>query len=511
MKIRRQIVSTTLSFTMLMSVVLPGLAVDVEAPPTVTPEDRLQGKWWGPRHEEKVAQAKAGNVDLVMVGDSITHNWERQKNYAKAFEPYNTLNLGFGGDRTQHVLWRIQNGEIDGISPKLVTMMIGTNNMKDDAPGDIAAGIEAIVAELRQRLPDARVVVLSIFPRKHPRTPGDTEKVRAVNDLLPAIVDNKHVFHVDLNEHFLTEDGGLRVECYGKDLLHLSNQGYATWLAALQPILADAGLVAPTATEESPAEGAADRPVIRLWPIEMVGGEENRLKEEFRKNKGGKLRLTGIRDPNLTVYQVESKTPTPAVIYCPGGAYKILGKQPQVIEWLNGLGVTVFMLKYTVPDDREAAFRDVQRAMRLVRHQAGTWNVDRERIGLIGQSAGGHLSARLSQNYDQLAYELIDEADRESCEPHFAILVSAAYFLGQPAGSDLTKDLFHMNNPVAPTFLVYAKDDKFCKGGETYAKALQEAGVPCHIQLYDKGGHGLRNVNWFPVCKSWLEEQNMID
>ena len=101
----------------------------------------------------------------------------------------------------------------------------------------------------------------------------------------------------------------------------------------------------------------------------------------------------------------------------------------------------------------------------LVRHQASKWNIDPNKIGLFGNSAGGHLSARLTQNYDQKVYQPIDEADKDSCEPNYAILQCAAYFQGRKMDKDFDAEIFHMKNKVAPTFLTYSKDDKFCKGG----------------------------------------------
>ena len=399
-------------------------------------------KWWAPRHDEKLEQAAAGKAELVMIGDSITHYWEKQRDYEAKFSKYNTLNLGFGGDRTQNVLWRLQNGEVDGISPKLVTIMIGTNNSRRDKPEDIFAGIKAIVAELHQRLPESKIAVLSIFPRKPSL---EYETVKAVNAMLPQLTDNQQVFHVDINKSFLDENGAQRTKLFNRDLLHLSSEGYETWSKALESLLAESSLKARTS-----------KPVIRLWPIEMVGGEQNRLKEVFRQRRG-KEQLCGIKDPTLTVYQAEKTEPTPAIVYCPGGAYKVLGPDTKVIQWLNQQGITVFMLKYTIPDDRQAAFKDVQRAMRVVRLQAEKWNINPANIGVIGQSAGGHLVARLSQNYDKPAYQSIDDADKQSCQPNFTILISAAYFLGLADGPELAKKGFNFICMTEPTMFLEAK------------------------------------------------------
>ncbi|MDF7799955.1 glycosyl hydrolase family 28 protein [Pontiellaceae bacterium B1224] len=250
---------------------------------------------------------------------------------------------------------------------------------------------------------------------------------------------------------------------------------------------------------------AGDRPVIRLWPIEQVGGVQNRLKHEVTNR--GKIRYEHVKDPHLVVYPVERNEPTPAVIYCPGGGYQHLTPKPEVIEWLNDSGITVFMLKYTVPKDREAAFADMQRAMRVVRQHAKEWNVEPDQIGVLGSSAGGHLVARLSQNYTAPAYPAIDEADKHSCEPAFVILNSVAYLLTKEGKTYVPPiaEEFHMENKVAPTFMVAAKDDKtFFAGNVAYEKALKAAGGSATIIVSETGGHGLKEVDWYPACREWL-------
>lgn len=260
------------------------------------------------------------------------------------------------------------------------------------------------------------------------------------------------------------------------------------------------------AAEESTQVAAAEKTVVRLWPIHRVGGELSRLKQDSEDRGGGKMTYRNIKDPNLTVYKVESDHPTPAVLYCPGGAYKQVSVLQSYIESLNGMGITVFALNYTVPNDREAAFKDVQRAMRLVRHDASKWNIDPKQLGVIGTSAGGHLVSRLSQNYTTSAYAALDEADQESCKPQFVIVVSGAYYATKGAGSELAEE-FHNKTAVAPTFLVYAKDDhRYYSGGVAYEKALKAAGLSVRMLSYDHGGHGMKGVDWFPECRKWLKE-----
>lgn len=260
-----------------------------------------------------------------------------------------------------------------------------------------------------------------------------------------------------------------------------------------------------------PVVAQAEAPIIRLWPIEMVGGEKNRLKEVYRKRPNGAQQLCGVLDPNMTVYPATGEKPSPAVVYCPGGAYKVLGmpSAADIKKW-NDLGITLFVLKYRIPDQPDAAFKDVQRAIRLVRHQAEKWNVDPNKVGLFGNSAGGHLSARLSQNYQQQVYQPVDAADAMSCEPNFAVLMCAAYFQGIKMDQDFDAALFPMTANVCPTFLTYSKDDKFCKGGMEYTKRLQAAGGKIELKLFEKGGHGMRGCDWFSDAAKWLRSQGFI-
>ena len=214
-----------------------------DQPSTAIPVPSPLKKFMPRLHLEKLREAKNGKVDFVMIGDSITHSWGK---YPDAFEGSNLLNLGFPGDRTQNVLWRIRNGALDGISPKLVTLMIGTNNMHDtkkayspDNPEDIFAGIKAIVAEVRTRLPKSKIVIFSIFPRK----PGsENDRANEVNAMLPQLADGKYVSHFDLNHFFTTEKGQQDQTFYNKDLLHFNDQGYLVWANALKPLLEKYGL-----------------------------------------------------------------------------------------------------------------------------------------------------------------------------------------------------------------------------------------------------------------------------
>ena len=222
-----------------------------DSPSTVIPVPSPLKKFMPKLHKEKLKEAKSKKIDFVMIGDSITHSWSK---HPEILNGSNLLNLGFPGDRTQNVLWRIDNGALDGISPKLVTLMIGTNNLHEDKkayppdkPEDIFTGIRAIVREVGNHLPNTPIVIFSIFPRK---AGPAYERVKAVNALLPQLAEDKRVYHLNLNGLFLNDKGLQNQSLFDKDLLHLNKQGYLAWASALKPLLKKHGLrVKPNALD----------------------------------------------------------------------------------------------------------------------------------------------------------------------------------------------------------------------------------------------------------------------
>jgi lysophospholipase L1-like esterase len=187
------------------------------------------------RHDQFLEVAKKGGVDLLFLGDSITDGW-RGKNGKKIwdehFEPLKAANFGIGGDRTEHVLWRLKNGELEGITPKLAVVMIGTNNGKDPAE-DVAAGITAIVKEVRAKSPTTKVLLLGIFPRGEKPNAG-REKNDKVNEIVAKLDDQKDVKYLDIGAKFLAEDKSISKEIM-PDFLHLSEKGYQIWAEAILP------------------------------------------------------------------------------------------------------------------------------------------------------------------------------------------------------------------------------------------------------------------------------------
>jgi lysophospholipase L1-like esterase len=204
---------------------------------------------WMKRHETFVAMAKRGGIDLLFLGDSITDAWGGEghranapgaKIFEKEFVPLKAANFGIGGDRTQHVLWRLQNGEFDGIQPKVVMLMIGTNNSngKDNTAQEIAAGVTAIVKEIHKRSPKTRVLLLGIFPRATQKTPegnqAQLEKIKQVNTIISKLDDGgKTVRYLDIGGKFQEADGSIPRPIM-PDQLHLSEQGYRIWADAVK-------------------------------------------------------------------------------------------------------------------------------------------------------------------------------------------------------------------------------------------------------------------------------------
>ena len=193
-------------------------------------------------HESFVQIAKKGEAKVVFLGDSITQGWKGQQAlFEKEFGSYKAANFGIGGDRTQHVLWRVENGEFEGIKPKVVVLMIGTNNsgVKTDSPQSIAAGIGKIIKAIHQRTPETKILLLGIFPRgaSNENNPGRA-KNNKVNEIIAKLHDGKKIHYLDIGKNFLAEDGTLSKEIM-PDLLHINAKGYQIWADAIRDKLAE--------------------------------------------------------------------------------------------------------------------------------------------------------------------------------------------------------------------------------------------------------------------------------
>ena len=196
----------------------------------------------GPRHEGFVETAKKGNIDLLLHGDSITDWWvqgdENRAMFDKYFGNVKTANFAIAGDTTQGVLWGLHNGEGQGFQPKAIMVMIGTNNSAASTGPEIAEGIGAVVLEMRRDFPDAKILLLAIFPRS---VPGDPvrDKIAEVNRMISRLDDQRHVFYLDIGSRFLDDKGVFLPDSFRPDNLHPLAKGYDIWGQAVQAKLAE--------------------------------------------------------------------------------------------------------------------------------------------------------------------------------------------------------------------------------------------------------------------------------
>ena len=194
----------------------------------------------GPRHLGFVEQAKAGGIDLLFEGDSITDWWKMNgpNAYQKYFGDIKVANFAVAGDTTQGVLWGLKNGEGQGFQPKAIMLMIGTNNTFANTPEEIAEGIGAIILENRKDFPDAKILLLAVFPRGLPNDPT-RPKIAQINKIISRLDDHQHVFYMDIGPKFLDDKGALLPDSFKGDNLHPQELGYDIWGAAVKDTLAD--------------------------------------------------------------------------------------------------------------------------------------------------------------------------------------------------------------------------------------------------------------------------------
>jgi acetyl esterase/lipase len=281
----------------------------------------------------------------------------------------------------------------------------------------------------------------------------------------------------------------------------------------------------------------ADEPLtLDVWPG-AVPGETGKVGAETKTesswggptNPGKKtlIKIGNVTKPTLTVYRpAKDKDTGASVIICPGGGYSILAwdlEGTEVADWLNSIGVTGIVLKYRVPARQGqprylAPLMDAQRAVSLVRSKAGEWGLDPNRIGLLGFSAGGNLTAVACTNFDKRAYESVDTADQASCRPDFGILVYPAWLINDKTGEMMPEVKVTKESP--PMFFAHAANDpiKADSSVQTYL-ALRRAGVPTELHVYAAGGHGFglrpatqpAPTSWPQACAAWMKSRGLLE
>ncbi len=285
---------------------------------------------------------------------------------------------------------------------------------------------------------------------------------------------------------------------------------------------------------------AQQNKTIKLWSNNIPGSISN---YSYKEKIGKGYRISKVSEPTLSAYKPsKEKANGTSVVICPGGGYAILAFDHEgykIANWLNELGITAFILKYRLPSDTImqnksiGPLQDAQKAMRLVRRNAKKWNLDPNKIGIMGFSAGGHLASTLSTHYNEKVYSTKDST---SARPDFSILIypvismkenithqgSKNNLLGENSTDDLVKyfsnELMVTKN-TPPAFLVHAIDDKAVpiENSIHYLLSLKKFKIPAELHLYQKGGHGFgmnpsKNTesSWIKACELWLKMNNFL-
>ena len=269
-------------------------------------------------------------------------------------------------------------------------------------------------------------------------------------------------------------------------------------------------------------------PEIKLWPSSVPGDENYQPPklEDKPIERGDVANVTLVTDPTLTLFKAPTdKANGTAVLICPGGAYNFLAWDKEGLEiaqWMNSLGVTAVILKYRVPrrskeTPHAAPLQDAQRGLRLMRQHAEEWGINPKTVGILGFSAGGHLSVMAGVSWKEMTYPKQDDADELSCRPDFLIPIYPAYLGGEKKAGPLNP-LVQVTNETPPVFMAVTNDDQL-RGlnAALFYVELKKAGVLSELHIYTKGGHGygMRPTEnpvhtWTQRCEEWLQAMAFI-
>jgi acetyl esterase/lipase len=282
---------------------------------------------------------------------------------------------------------------------------------------------------------------------------------------------------------------------------------------------------------------------IKVWTGKIPGAIDNSDYKIATDSDNNWVKTRNISDPTLDMYPVpKGKSSSTAVIICPGGGYSVLAIKHeglQVAMWLNSLGITAFVLKYRLPSDAImkdksiGPLQDAQEAVRNIRRHAKEWNIDPDKIGIMGFSAGGHLASTISTHFNERVYE---PSDKVSARPDFSILIypvismdsaithegSRYNLLGKNPRQELIKHFSNelkVSKDTPPAFLVHSLDDGTVpvQNSINYALALKKFKIPCELHIYETGGHGYglgrskdTESSWPDACKKWLQARGLL-
>lgn len=270
----------------------------------------------------------------------------------------------------------------------------------------------------------------------------------------------------------------------------------------------------------TPSLKAKDEPpTINVWPGKAPGVTDDTIKEDWQGKKA-----SNITKPTLTVYKpTPDKNTGVSIIVCPGGGYRALMMSYEgedVAQWLSSIGITGIVLKYRVPAPEGVerylpGLQDAQRSIRLVRSKAKEWGIDPAKIGIMGFSAGGHLTAAACTNFDKNAYEPIDSVDQVSCRPDFGVPVYAGGVV-QKGTTELAPEI-RITKLTPPMFIACATDDPGSDNSVYLYLGLKRAGVPAELHMYTQGGHGFGIkptgkpvATWTQRCEEWMRASKIL-
>jgi acetyl esterase/lipase/lysophospholipase L1-like esterase len=462
---------------------------------------------WPTRHRAILQHTAGREADVVFIGDSITHRWggapfdpsdTTPKTGLSAWNTYfggwNPVNLGCGYDRTENVLWRLENGQVDGMRVRAFVLLIGTNNIGLNTPREIRDGIVAIVDQLHRRHPKAHILVLGVLPRG--ATPNDAGRLAAAEiNLLLARLRRPYLKFADIGDVLLQRDGSIAVTTM-PDYVHPTEASYRAMANAIVPLLE--GWL-----------GVANGVPVDLWPH---------------------LALTPIAetvDENLYVRNVAVSQVVPflppvgtgngtAIVICPGGAYCLLDWTAHVerlARRFNPEGIAVIGVRYRtsppathVPGD---ALEDLRRAIRIVIAHADRWHIDPDRLVGLGYSAGSNLLLVHASSYDVL---LNSDAlhQGEARLGHMALLCLWPH--------DKTVSAYSIRPDAPCAFLCTTEEDPVAPPAfsQGIADALRRAGRDAEVTIFPKGDHLAFNfrengpeVDWTPAFLAWLGRQGL--
>lgn len=486
---------------------------------------------WYARHEAVLKVKEQINPEIVMIGDSITHFWggppelgpQRGPLAWKAlFGQQRALNLGFGWDRTQNVLWRLDHGEFDGLHPRCVVINIGTNNFSGTAnarantPAEVVEGIRAICQRIHAKSPESRIILMGVLPRGAKPDDAFRKKILELNKLLVEVGQTPGITFLDIGPQFLLPNGELP-RTLMSDFCHPTEEGYTLWATALKPLLQADGPAPSVRT--APAEPEK----LSLWSGQAPVGD-------------GQFEAASV---TITLHRPAPEAANgAAVVICPGGGYGglVTGAEGHgIAKWLTAHGIAGIVLEYRLPKGRSSVpLLDAQRAIRMVRSNAKQWAINPSRIGIIGFSAGGHLASTAGTHFDSGDPQSPDPINRVSCRPNFAILIYPVVTLGEKAhggtkanllGRDPKPDLVKLfsneqqvTERTPPMFLAHAQDDTVVApdNSRMLHEALRAHQVATEYLQLPTGGHGLNGYKgpmwdaWQAKSLAWLAAQQMI-